>query len=134
MLSELESPVLPPSVQESMHRAHYPDAIVAVILDVAVDCPAIEQMFHNVKKVHGAGQPQLREFWANIAAWHLTLWLHNLVEVWTWARLHESLWDRRDSSWDEYSPRPSHADRRETSRHEWLAIEFSRKVRPDRFH
>ena len=86
-------------------------ATVTQILEAVADRAAIEQDFHDVKEVHGAGQQQLRNYWANLAAYHLTLWLHTLVELWAWRRDHRALSDRRLSPWDELERRPSHADR-----------------------
>ena len=37
------------------------------------DRAAIEQNFHNVKEVHGAGQQQVRNVWSNVACWNLCL-------------------------------------------------------------
>jgi hypothetical protein len=54
------------------------NASVAEILEAVADRAAIEQVFHDVKEVHGAGQQQVRNYWANIAVYHLTLWLHRL--------------------------------------------------------
>ena len=81
------------------------------ILECVADRAAIEQDFHDVKEVHGAGQQQLRNVWANIGAFNLLLWLHTLVELWAWNLSHEQLCDRRESPWDDPTRRPSHADR-----------------------
>jgi hypothetical protein len=86
-------------------------ATVAEILEAVADRAAIEQDFHDIKEVHGAGQQQLRNYWANIAAYHLTLWLYTLVELWAWHRDHAALSDRSASPWDKPERRPSHADR-----------------------
>jgi len=86
-------------------------ATVAEILEAVADRAAIEQDFHDVKEVHGAGQQQLRNYWANIAAYHLTLWLYTLVELWAWDRDQGTLSDRSVSPWDKPERRPSHADR-----------------------
>ena len=104
------------------------DASVSVtsILEAVADRSAIEQVFHDVKEVHGAGQQQLRNVWANVAAWHLHLWLHTLVELWAWNRTQASLCDRRASPWDDPARRPSHADRCKALRHECLETEFTR--------
>jgi hypothetical protein len=88
-----------------------PEATVAQILEAVADRAAIEQNFHDIKEVHGAGQQQLRNYWANIAAYHLTLWLHTVVELWAWGRSHAALSDRSASPWDQEERRPSHADR-----------------------
>jgi len=87
------------------------EASVAQILEAVADRAAIEQDFHDIKEVHGAGQQQLRNYWANIAAYHMTLWLHTLVELWAWCQDHATLSDRSASPWDKPERRPSHADR-----------------------
>ena len=76
---------------------------VAEILEAVADRSAIEQNFHDIKEVHGAGQQQLRNYWANIAAYHLILWLHTLIEVWSWHKPKEELVDRSASPWDDES-------------------------------
>ena len=48
---------------------------------------------------------------ANVAAFHLNLWAHTLVELWAWRRSAGRLCDRQDSPWDDPGRRPSHADR-----------------------
>jgi hypothetical protein len=88
-----------------------PEASVAQILEAVADRAAIEQDFHDIKEVHGAGQQQVRNYWANIAVYHLTLWLHTLVELWAWHQDEAALSDRRASPWDKAERRPSHADR-----------------------
>ena len=65
------------------------DASVQEILEAVADRSAIEQNFHDLKEVHGAGQQQLRNYWANIAAYHVTLWWHTLIELWAWHKPHE---------------------------------------------
>jgi hypothetical protein len=102
------------------------NASVAEILEAVADRSAIEQVFHDVKEVHGAGQQQLRHVWANVAAWHLHLWMYSLVEVWSWRRSKRVLCDRSDSPWDEPARRPSHANRCKALRHECLETEFTR--------
>lgn len=89
-----------------------PQATVAQILEAVADRAAIEQDFHDVKEVHGAGQQQVRHYWANVAVYHLNLWLHTLIELWAWTRSAGQLGDRKDSPWDQAERRPSHADRR----------------------
>jgi hypothetical protein len=88
-----------------------PQATVAQILGAVADRSAVEQDYHDIKEVHGAGQQQLRHYWANAAAFHLTLWAHTLVELWAWRRGAGRLRDRKDSPWDDPERRPSHADR-----------------------
>jgi DDE superfamily endonuclease len=87
-------------------------ATVTQILGAVAERSAIEQDFKDLKEVHGAGQPQVRNLWANVGAWHLALWLHTLVELWAWDRTAGQLCARRQQSpWDDMSRRPSHADR-----------------------
>ncbi|HKB38582.1 MAG TPA: transposase [Gemmataceae bacterium] len=89
-----------------------PQATVAQILEAVADRAALEQDFHDLKEVHGTGQQQVRHYWANVAVYHLNLWLHTLIELWAWTRAAGRLCDRKDSPWDDGERRPSHADRR----------------------
>jgi hypothetical protein len=101
-------------------------ASVAQILEAVADRAALEQVFHDIKEVHGAGQQQLRNYWANVAAFNMNLWLHTLIELWAWNRPHEELADRRASPWDDATRRPSHADRRNALRRLCVQEEFTR--------
>lgn len=101
-------------------------ASVGEILEAVADRSAIEQNFHDVKEVHGAGQQQLRNYWANIAAYHLTMWLHTLIELWAWRQTKKDLVDRSASPWDDAQRRPSHADRRNALRRRCLDNDFQR--------
>jgi len=83
---------------------------------------AIEEHFHDVKEVWGAGQQQVRNVWSNIACWHLNQWLYALVELCCWDVRKSELTDRRARSWDNPDRRPSHADRRR-----WIAREMLQK-------
>jgi hypothetical protein len=102
-----------------------PDASVREILEAVADRAAIEQDFHDVKEVHGSGQQQLRNVWANIGAFNLILWLYTLVELWAWNLSHEQLCDRRRSPWDDPTRRPSHADRCKALRRACFVLDFS---------
>jgi hypothetical protein len=102
------------------------DATVEEILAAVADRAAIEQNFHDVKEVHGAGKQQVRNYWANIAAYHVTLWWHTLIELWAWHKPQQELSDRSASPWDDASRRPSHADRRNALRRQCLENEFQR--------
>jgi len=93
-----------------------PQATVAAILEAVADRAAVEQDFHDLKEVHGAGQQQVRHYWANVAVFHLNLWLHTLIELWAWAKTQGQLCDRRDRPWGRADRRPSHADRRNALR------------------
>ena len=101
-----------------------PEASVADVLTAVSDRASIEQAFHDLKEVWGAGQQQLRNVWANIGAFHLKLWLHTLVEWWAWDRAEGRLIDRRGSPWDDPGRRPSHADRRRAVQRESLRQEY----------
>lgn len=101
-------------------------ASVAQILEAVADRAALEQVFHDIKEVHGAGQQQLRNYWANVAAFNMNLWLHTLIELWAWDRPHEELADRRASPWDDATRRPSHADRRNALRRRCVQEELTR--------
>ena len=99
-------------------------ASVREILETVADRSAIEQVFHDVKEVHGVGQAQTRNYWTNVAVYHLNLWLHTLIELWAWHRPAKELVDRRLSPWDDEDRRPSHADRRNALRRQSLEEEF----------
>lgn len=100
-------------------------ASVREILEAFADRAAIEQVFHDVKEVWGGGQQQTRNVWANIACWHLNLWLFTLVELWAWKKTAKQLTHRDDSPWDDPDRRPSHADRRKALQAECLANELT---------
>jgi DDE superfamily endonuclease len=101
-----------------------PEATVAQILEAVADRAALEQVFHDIKEVHGAGQQQLRNYWANVAAFNMNLWMHTLIELWAWNQSQEELADRTASPWDDPARRPSHADRRNALRRQCLEKEF----------
>jgi hypothetical protein len=101
-----------------------PNATVADILGLVADRAAIEQVFHDIKEIWGAGQQQLRNIHANVGAYHLNLWAHTLVELWAWNRSEKQLVDRSASPWDTEWRRPSHADRRKALTREMLQAEI----------
>jgi len=100
------------------------DATVTEILEAVADRAAIEQDFHDLKEVHGAGQQQVRNYWSNIAVYHVALWWHTLIDLWAWHKPHEKLSDRKASPWDDPMRRPSHADRRNALRRQCLENDF----------
>lgn len=102
-----------------------PNATAVEIIEAFADRATIEQDFHDVKEVWGAGQQQVRNIWTNLAVYHLNLWMHTLVELWSWNRPHEELCDRRLSPWDDADRRPSHADRRKALRQHIMQTELS---------
>jgi DDE superfamily endonuclease len=102
-----------------------PQATVTQILEAVADRAAIEQDFHDIKEVHGAGQQQVRHIFANMAAFNLILWLHTLIELWAWDQPAKKLRDRSNSPWDDQERRPSHADRRNALRRACIRETFS---------
>jgi hypothetical protein len=102
-----------------------PDLTVASILETVADRSALEQVFHDVKEVHGAGEQQLRHVWANVGAWNLIGWWHTLVELCAWDRPASRSCDRSDSPWDRAERRPSHANRCQELRREAMQEEYS---------
>jgi hypothetical protein len=93
-----------------------PNASVVEILEAFADRVTIEQDFHDLKEVWGAGQQQVRNIWTNVAVYQMNLWIHTLVELWGWKRSHAELCNRSDSPWDDADRRPSHANRRKALR------------------
>ena len=81
------------------------------ILQAVSDRMAIEQNFHDLKEIEGAGQQQVRSYFANIGVFHLNMWVHTLVELWAWSQKTSAVCDRSDSPWDNQFRRPSHADK-----------------------
>ena len=101
-----------------------PTADVRDILEAVASRWALEEHFHDVKEVWGAGQQQVRNVWSNIGCWHLNQWLFTLVELCCWDRPQSELSDRRDRAWDNPDRRPSHADRRRVIAREMLEKQF----------
>jgi hypothetical protein len=60
-----------------------------------------------------------------LAAYHLILWMHTLVELRSWGLPHDELCDRSQSPWDDANRRPSHADRRKALRRHIMDHELS---------
>lgn len=108
------------------------DVSAETIIEAVADRSAIEQNFHDVKEVHGSGQQQVRNVWCNVACWNLCLWLHTLLELWSWRRSEATLKQRADRPWDDLTRRPSHADRLKTLRKQVFQASFSRLPRLQR--
>lgn len=102
-----------------------PNVTPQEIIEAFADRASIEQDFHDVKEVWGAGQQQVRHIWANVGAFHLNLWMHTLVELWAWHRPQREICDRRNSPWDDPQRRPSHADRRKALCRQMLQHELT---------
>lgn len=100
-------------------------AAVREILEAVAARWAMEEHFHDVKEVWGAGQQQVRNVWSNVGCWHLNQWLFTLVELCSWDAERSALIDRRDRPWDNPERRPSHADRRRVLAREMLEKQFS---------
>jgi hypothetical protein len=94
------------------------------VLSAAADRFSIEQDFHDLKEVEGLGQQQLRDIWANVGAFHVSAWVHTLVELWAWGLPAGAIRDRGASPWDDAERRPSHADRRKALQRQCLRQEF----------
>ncbi len=101
-----------------------PLAEVRDILEAVAARWAIEEHFHDVKEVWGAGQQQVRNVWSNIACWHLNQWLYSLVELCCWDQPASKLTDRCARPWDNPDRRPSHADRRRSISRQMLQKQF----------
>ena len=99
-------------------------ASVGEVLGAVADRSALEQVFHDVKEVHGVGQAQTRNYWSSVAVYHVKLWWHTFIELWAWQRSPAELVDRRLSPWDDTERRPSHADKRNALRRQCLQEEF----------
>jgi hypothetical protein len=94
------------------------------ILKTVSDRWSIEEHFHDVKEIWGAGQQQVRNLHSSIGCWHLCGWLYGLVELECWDAPAEALVDRSDRPWDNPHRRPSHADRRRRIAREMLRESF----------
>jgi hypothetical protein len=100
------------------------EATVAEILEAVADRSALEQVFHDLKEVHGVGQAQTRNYWSNVAVYHMNLWWHTLIELWAWHQPASAIVDRKLSPWDDAERRPSHADKRNALRRQCLNEEY----------
>ena len=94
------------------------------VLEVAASRWAIEEHFHDVKEVWGAGEQQVRNVWSNIGCWNLNQWMYTLVELCSWDENKSELSNRSDRPWDNADRRPSHADRRRRIVREMLRKSF----------
>lgn len=102
-----------------------PNATVIEILECFADRSAIENVFHDVKEVWGAGQQQVRNVFTNVVCYHLNLWMMTLVEAWAWDKPADEIRDRAACPWDNADRRPSHADRRKALARQTLQRELS---------
>ncbi|VAX40143.1 hypothetical protein MNBD_PLANCTO02-1216 [hydrothermal vent metagenome] len=109
-------------------------ASVSDILEAVAARWAIEEHFHDVKEVWGAGQQQVRNVWSNIGCWNLNGWLYTLVELCCWDVGQTELSDRKNRPWDNAHRRPSHADRRRFISRKMLRNKFLPALPPDLNH
>ena len=109
-----------------------PQAEAQAIVEAVRDRWSIEQNYHDLKEVEGIEQVQLRRVWSNVGALNLSLWVHTLIEVWSWKQDASVLRDRRDRPWDDPNRRPSHADRRGALRRAMWGEEYQRLGVPER--
>lgn len=109
-------------------------AQVCDILETVAARWAMEEHFHDVKEVWGAGQQQVRNVWSNMGCWHLNQWVYTLVELCCWERGKSELSDRSDRPWDNAERRPSHADRRRSISREMLGKQFLAVLPPGPNH
>jgi DDE superfamily endonuclease len=98
------------------------------IIQIAAARWGLEEHFHDVKEVWGAGEQQVRNIWSNIGCWHLNSWLYTMVEMTCWDVPAKALADRSERSWDNSARRPSHADRRRYIARQMLRKTFSRAL------
>lgn len=101
-----------------------PNVEVRDILETVAARWAIEEHFHDVKEVWGAGQQQVRNVWSNIGCWHLNQWLYTMVELCSWDAAKSEVTSRSDRPWDNPQRRPSHADRRRAISRKMLETQF----------
>lgn len=104
---------------------------VATILQIVSDRWSIEEHFHDVKEIWGAGQQQVRNVYSSIGCWHLCGWLYAMVELECWDEPAERLVDRSDRPWDNPARRPSHADRRRQITRKMLRETFLNDLQND---
>jgi len=100
------------------------NASVQEILEAVAARWAIEEQFHDVKEVWGAGQQQVRNAWSNLGCWNLNGWMYTLVELCCWDVEKLELSDRSHRPWDNPNRRPSHADRKRFITREMLHQKF----------
>ncbi len=101
-----------------------PSMSVETILKIVSDRWSIEEHFHDVKEIWGAGEQQVRNIWSSIGCWHICGWLYGLIELESWDDPQEHLVDRSDRPWDNPARRPSHNDRRRRIARKMLSETF----------
>jgi DDE superfamily endonuclease len=107
-----------------------PTASVAEILTAVADRFSLETAFRDCKQIVGAGQQQVRFFWASIGGFHVCMWTFTMTEAWAWDKSQEELVNRSASPWDTPTRRPSHEDKRRAWRRALLSEEIRAVIRP----
>ena len=101
---------------------------VEMILKIVSDRWSIEEHFHDVKEIWGAGQQQVRNLYSSIGCWHLYGWLYAMVELEYWHESAEHLVYRSEWLLNDPDRRPSRADRRRRLAREMLRETFLRDL------
>lgn len=96
-----------------------------MMIESVFDRLAIEQNFHDVEEVRGAGEQQVRNVWCHVARWILCLCLHTMVKLWSWKWAGKTLGQRTGRLWDERACRPRHPDCLKTRKKHLLRETFS---------
>jgi hypothetical protein len=94
------------------------------LLESVADRWSIEEAFHDVKEIWGAGEQQIRNVHSSVGCWHLNNWMFTLVELSSWDRNQALLVDRSDRPWDNAERRASHNDRKRSIAREMLEKQF----------
>jgi nuclear transport factor 2 (NTF2) superfamily protein len=85
---------------------------------------SIEEQFHDVKEIWGAGEQRVRNVWFSVGCWNLCGWFYTMVELECWDDSREQLVKREGRLWDNPDRRPSHDDRRRKIAREMLREVF----------
>jgi hypothetical protein len=87
------------------------DLTAKEIIESYSDRYSIEENYQALKETWQVESPQVRNVYANVGVFHLSVWMYSMVMLWSWDRSHDELCDRSMSPWDNPNRRPSHADR-----------------------
>jgi hypothetical protein len=98
------------------------------ILETVADRWSIEEQFHDVEGLWGAGEQQVRNIWLSIGCWNICSWLYTLVELECWNDSSDELVDRQDRPWDDPTRRPLLNDRRRKIARKMLRETFFRDL------
>jgi hypothetical protein len=101
-----------------------PPLPVQALVEAMADRGVLEQLFHDVKEVGGAGQQQVRNVFASIGAFTVNVLLYSMVAAWAWWHGEETLVERSGCRWGSAARRPSHAGKRKAVQGEILSKEI----------